>query len=220
MYVSFRLSSALRDERVSYVLLMAGFIIVASFLSTFVYVLWLWLIVLYPFWLVSFPFFSTPELYFGDWGRLTGYNINFFGMKIVSISPQNVLAYGFSFFFLINLVGAMLGYWINKRLLEESFKWNLFNFFFRGGILSFLVCYGITWVGWFALSLIIWYGANDVWFIIASNTLFFCRYFFWVPAAIATTIHGIYKWFRMRKEWNQACQSNSIIKQNEVNTTQ
>lgn len=200
MYVSFRLSSELSDERVSYVLLMAGFIIIASFLSTFVYVLWLWLIVLYPFWLVSFPFFSTPELYFGDWGRLTGYNITFFGMKIVSISPQNAHVYGFSFFLLINFVGVMLGYWINKKLLEGSLKWNLFNFFFRSGILCFLVCYGITWLGWFTLGLIIWQGANDVWLIIASNTLFFCRYFFWVPAVIATAIYGIHKWFRIKKK--------------------
>jgi len=202
MYLSFRLSSDLEHERLSYVLLMTGFIIIASLLSTFVYVLWLWLIILYPFWLISFPFFSTPELYFGDWGRLTGYHITFFGIEIVSISPQNVSIYSFSFFLLINLVGAMLGYWINKKLFEESFKWKLFDFFFRSGILSFLVCYGITWLDWFALSLIIWYGANDIWFIIASNILFFCRYFFWVPATIATAIYGIYKWSKSRKQYS------------------
>ncbi len=56
MYVSFRLSGETEHEHMSYVLLMAGFIIVASFLSTFVGILWLWIILLYPFWLVSFPF--------------------------------------------------------------------------------------------------------------------------------------------------------------------
>lgn len=200
MYVSFRLSSDLVQDRVSYVLLMTVFIIVVSFLSTFVCMLWLWLIFLYPFWLVSFPFFSTPELSLGDWGHLISYNINFFGMEIVSISPQNVLVYGFSFFLLINLVGAMLGYWINKKLLNEPFKWKLFDFFFRSGIWSFLVCYVIIWLDWFALGLIISYGINDIWFTIVTTIPFFCRYFFWVPATIATTIYGIYEWFRRRKE--------------------
>ena len=195
MYVSFRFSSILEHERVSYVLLMAGFIIVASLLSTFVYVLWLWLLVLYPFSLVSFPFSSTAmhTSLGGHTYHVTDYNVNFFGMQIVSISPQNIPVYGFSFFLLTNLVGAMLGYWINKKLLEESFKWKLFDFFFRSGILSFLVCYAILWLDLFALSLIVWYGANDIWFTIAMNILLFCRDFFWVPATIATAIYGIYK---------------------------
>ena len=202
MYVAFRLSSYLAHERISYVLLMTVFIIIASFLSAFVYNYWLWLIFLYPFWLVSFPFFSTPKLAHGGWGHLISYNINFFGMEIVSISPQNVLVYGFSFFLLINLVGAMLGYWINKNLLKESFKWKLFDFFFRSGIWSFLVCYAILWLDWFALGLIVWYGVNDIWFTIVSNTSFFCKYFFWVPATIATTIYGIYKWSKSRKQYS------------------
>jgi len=193
MYVSFRLSSDLEQKNVIHVLLMTGFIIVMSVLSTFVCILWLWIILLYPFWLVSFPFLSTPKLFFGDRGHLISYNINFFWMKIVSISPQNVLAYGFSFFFLINLVGAMLGYWINKKLLNEPFKWKLFDFLFRSGIWSFLACYAIIWLDWFALQLIVWYGVNDIWLTIVSSTSFFCRYFFWVPATIATAIYGIYK---------------------------
>lgn len=207
MYVSFRLSNILEHERVNYVLLMAGFIIVASLLSTFVTfvsVLWLWLLVLYPFWQVSFPFFSTatPTSAGVHTYYITGYNINFFEMEIVPISYQNIPVYGFSFFLLINLVGAMLGYWINKKLLEESFKWKLFNFFFRSGILSFLVCYGILWLDWIAISLIIWYGANDMWFIIASNILFFCRYLFLVPATIATAIYGIYERSKSRKQYS------------------
>lgn len=195
MYVSFRLSSDLEQKSVIHVLLMTGFIIVMSFLSTFVSILWLWIILLYPFWLVSFPFLSTPKLFLGDRGHLTGYNINFFWMEIVSISPQNVLAYGFSFFFLINLVGAMLGYWINKKLSDGSFEWILLNFFFRSGFWSFLVCYGILWLDWMAISLMMYYGASDISFIIASNILVFCKYFFLLPAVIATIIYGIQKWF-------------------------
>jgi hypothetical protein len=183
---------------------MAGFIIIASLLSTFIYVLWLWSIQLYPFSVVSFPFSSTAirTTVPSGWTYVTGHNVNFFGIEIVSISPQNMPVYGFSFFLLINLVGVILGYWSNKKLSEESFKWKLLNFFFRSGILAFIVCYGITWLDLFALSLIIWYGANDVWFIIASNILFFCRYFFWVPATIATAIYGIYKWSKSRKQYS------------------
>ncbi len=203
MYLSFRLSSNLEHERVSYVLLMTGFIIVASFLSTFIYMLWLWLLVLYPFWLVSFPFFSTAThtRMAAHAYSVTGYNINFFGMEILSISPQNIAVYGFSFFLLINLVGAMLGYWINKKLLDESFKWKLFNFFFRSGILSFLVCYGILWLTLIALSLMMYYGASDISFIIADNILFFSMYLFWIPAIIATAIYGIYERSKSRKQY-------------------
>jgi hypothetical protein len=196
MYVSFLFSDDIEYDYMSYVPLMAGFMIVVSLLSTYVCMFWLWLIFLYPFWSVSFPFYSTPELSFGDWGYLTGYNINFLGMEIVSLSPQNVLLYGFSFFLLINLVGAILGYWINKKFSEESLKRELFNFFFRSGILSFLVCYGIILLNWFTLGLIMQY--ED--FVIRSNILLFCKYFFWVPAVIATAIYGIYKWIGMRKE--------------------
>jgi len=196
MYVSFLFSDDVEYDYMSYVPLMAGFVIVVSLLSTYVCMFWLWLIFLYPFWSVSFPFYSTPELSFGDWGYLTGYNINFFGMEIVSLSPQNVLVYGFSFFLLINVVGAILGYWINKKFSEESLKRELFNFFFRSGILSFLVCYGIILLNWFTLGLITQYEE----FVIMSNILLFCKYFFWVPAVIATAIYGIYKWIGMRKE--------------------
>jgi len=131
---------------------------------------------------------------------ITDYNINFFGMEIVPISTQNILVYGFLFFLLINLVGAMLGYWINKKLLEESFKWKLFHFFFRSGILSFIVCYGILWLASIAISLMIYYGASDISFIIASNIWFFSRYLFLVPATIATAIYGIYKRSKSRKQ--------------------
>jgi len=199
-YVSFRLSRYLENERISYLLLMIGFIIIASLCSTFVYVLWLWLIFLYPFSLVSFPFFSDPQLSLGDWGHLTSYNIHFFEIEIMSISPQNVPVCGFAFFSLINLAGAMIGYWINKGLAEETFEWKLFNFFFRSGIWSFLVCYAIFWLSWFGLAAIVWYRVNGIWFTIVSNTFAFSRYYFWVPATITTAIYGTYKWFEKRKE--------------------
>jgi len=68
----------------------------------------------------------------------------------------------------------MLGYWINKRLPEESLKREMFDFFFKFGIWSsFLFFVGTTWI--FAVL-------------------------FWTFTAIATTIYGIYKWMGMRKE--------------------
>lgn len=198
LYVSFRLSSDLAQERVIYVLSITGFIIVVSFLSTFVCMLWDWVIFLYPFWLVSFPFFSIPEFLFNDPRTLlTSYKINFFGIEIVSISPQNLLVCGLSFFLAINLIGAMLGYWINRKFSGELFKWKLFDSFFRNGILSFLVCYTILWLNWFALDLIVWYRVDDIWFTIVGSITLFCRYFFWLPALI-TAIYEIYK--RPRKD--------------------
>jgi len=202
MYVSFRLSSDLAEERLDYVLLMTGFIIVASFLSTFVSILKVYLIVLYPFSLVSFPFFSISKLSHGDLGFLTGYDISFFGMEIGSISAQDATLYCFSIFLLINLVGVMLGYWINKKLAEGSLEWNLLNFLFRSGFWSFLICYAIVWLAWFASSLIVWYGVDGIWFIIVSNTMVFCKHFFWIPATIATAIYGIYKWSKSRKQYS------------------
>jgi hypothetical protein len=187
MYVAFSLSDKPEQEYMSYVLIMAGLVIVASFLSAFVSLFWFWLILLYPFWSVSFPFYSIPILSFGDWGYLTNYRINFVGIEIMSISPQNALVYGFSFFLLINLVGAILGYWIKQKTSEESLKRELFDFFFRSGILSFLVCYGIIWINWFALGLVTQYEE----FVIMSYILLFCRYFFWIPALIATIICGL-----------------------------
>ncbi|UCE15765.1 MAG: hypothetical protein JSV12_07850 [Candidatus Bathyarchaeota archaeon] len=194
------MSSYLAEERLGYPLLMAGVIIVASFLSTFAPIPNASLFFIYPFSLVSFPFSATAELSLGAWGYLTGYDINFFGMEIVPVSPQNVPAYGFWFFFLINLVGAMLGYWGDKKLSEGSLEWNLLDFFFRSVFWSFLICYAIVWLSWFALEQILWQGADNVWFMIVMNIALFCRLFFWIPATIATAIYGMHKWFGRRKE--------------------
>jgi len=191
LYVSFRLSSNTQVELPIHVLLMTGFVIVVSLLSTFTCMLWLWIILLYPFWLVSFPFFSTPELLFGDFGPLTSYNINFFGSNIFSISPQNVLVYGFSFYLMINIGGTLLGYLAGKVLCDKSFEWNLLDFFFRYGILSFLVCYGVIWLGWFALQYVVWYGVDHVWFAFVRNILFFCQHLFWVPSLVITIIYAV-----------------------------
>ena len=192
LYVSFRLSSNTRIELPIHVLLMTGFAIVVSLLSTFTCMLWLWIIFLYPFWLVSFPFYSTPELLFGDYGPLVSYNINIFGSNVSSISPQNVLVYGFSFYLIINIVGTLLGYLAGKVLCDKTFEWNLLNFFFRYAILSFLVCYGVIWLGWFALQYIAWYGVDHIWFAFVENVLFFCENFFWIPAVIVTVIYAVY----------------------------
>lgn len=192
MYVSFRLSSDFAPGRVVYALLMTAFIIVVSFLSAFVCVFWLWLIFLYPFWLLSFPFYLTPKPFRGYWGAITSYNINFLWVEIGFIPTENVLVNGFSFFLLINLVGAMVGYWLSKNLLNESFKRELFDFFFRSGIWSFLVCYIIFFLDWFALGLTAGHEVNNIWSTIIINIPFFCKNLFWIPAAIATTIYGIY----------------------------
>lgn len=191
LYVSFRLSSSTQSELPIHMLLMTGFAIVVSLLSTFTCMLWLWIMLLYPFWLVSFPFFSTPELFFGDFGPLTGYHISFFGSNIFSISPQNVLVYGFSFYLIINLGGALLGYLAGKVLRDKSFEWDILDFFFRYGILSFLVCCGVVWLGWFALQYMVWYGVNHVLFAFVENILFFCQYFFWVPSLLITIIYAV-----------------------------
>ena len=192
LYVSFRLSSNTQIELPIHVLLMTGFVIVVSLLSTFTCMLWLWIILLYPFWLVSFPFFSTPELLFGDQGPLTSYNINFFESNIFSVSPQNVLVYGFSFYLIINIGGTLLGYLAGKVLRDKTFEWNLLDFLFHYAILSFLVCYGVIWLGWFALQFMVWYGVNHIWFAFVENVLFFCKHFFWIPAVIATVIYAVY----------------------------
>jgi len=193
MYVSFRLASDFAQNRVFYVLLMSGVIIMMSLLSAFVSIFWLWLIFLYPFWLLSFPFYLTTKPLHGYWGAISGYNINFFWMEIGSISTENVLVNGFSFFLLINLVSAMVGYWLSKNLLKEPFKRELFDFFFRSGTLSFLVCYIIFFLDWFALGLTAKLEINEIWSTIILNIPFFCTNLFWMPAAIATTIYWIYK---------------------------
>lgn len=192
LYVSFRLSSDSQLELPIHVLLMTGFVIVVSLLSTFTCMLWLWIIFLYPFWLVSFPFFSTPELLFGDHGPLTGYNINLFGSNIFSVSPQNVLVCGFSFYLMINIAGTLIGYLAGKVLCDKSFQWKLLDFVFHYAILSFLVCYGVVWLGWFALQYMVWYGVNHIWFAFVENVLLFCKHFFWIPAVIATVIYAVH----------------------------
>jgi len=53
----------------------------------------------------------------------------------------------------------MLGYWINKRLPEESLKRDMFDFFSKSGILFFVLFMGLTWIFWiFAVTATTIYG--------------------------------------------------------------
>ena len=190
MYASYHWA---KISKKPYVLRMAFFIILMSFVSTF-FVAGFLFAIYYPLSWLSFPFLSSVEQ-LHSYTPVTAYKIHFFTLEIVSISPQNAPLYVFSFFLLVNLVGAILGYWINKRLLTESFKRNLFDFFFQSWVISLLGCY--TLLGCYIISSS--YLRVTGWFAIANIIYLFCAYFFWIPALIATTIYGI-KWFRRRKE--------------------
>jgi len=179
-------------------MLMAGWVILVSLLTIFLAPAWILALFILPFMLLSFPFFSTVEQ-LHSYTPITAYNIQFFTLKIVSISPENSLVYGFSFFTSVNLVGAVLGYKINKILLEKSLKRNLFDLFLKSTPISFGACYLFMVLFYFALGLITGYrldnylNDNTLWFIIMNIIYLFTLYFFWIPALIATILYGIYK---------------------------
>lgn len=201
MYVSYRWT---KTGKKTYICMMVFFVILVSFLSTFLGYAWILLSILYPLWLLSFPFLSSVEQLHSH-QPVTGYNIQFITMEIVSIPPQNAVLYGFMFFLSVNLIGAILGYWIDKRFLTESFKRNLFDFFFRSGAISLLACYIIAILYNIILREITGYQVNHylndhtLWYTLGDTIHLFSIYFFWTPAAIATTVYGIYERFR-RKE--------------------
>lgn len=174
--------------RKTHVLLTTLFIVLASLLSTFFVYAWRLSFFLYPPRFLSFPFSSAVGVH--RWWGVTTYDIYFFTLKVVSISPQNAPLYGFMFFLLVNITGATLGYWIGKRLLRESLERNLFDFFSKSGVLSFIVCFFIFWITRARAPLIS--------YLIYS----FCVYFFWIPAGIATAFYGIYKWLRIKNKSN------------------
>jgi len=126
---------------------------------------------------LSFPFYTDPfaESSTTFFPFATHHGLGFLGWRISSFTlplQLETLAFLTSFFLLVNLVGAMLGYWINKKLPEQSLEREIFDFFFKSGILFFLFLMVATWI--FAVL-------------------------FWTFAAIATAIYGIYKWIGMRK---------------------
>jgi len=169
--ISFLLARSVR-RKVSYILLLIPITILMSFFSANY-------VDRYRSWLGPLPL-STP-FYTDDFAEnptaffpfATHHGLYFLGWRISSFTlplQLETLAFLTSFFLSINLLGAMLGYWINKRLPEESLKRDMFDFFFKSGILFSLYFVGSTWI--FAVL-------------------------FWT---IATAIYGIYKWFRRRKE--------------------
>lgn len=183
-------------------LLTIVFTVLASLVSTFLGFAWIVWFLFYPILLLSFPFVSTFEDSLSSLS--TEYNINLCTLRIVSIPPENAYLYGFLFFFSVNLIGTILGYWINKRLLEGSFKRKMFDLFIESVFLSFIFCFFLYYVTLFLRPARLNHYLNDntLWINIADNIILFCIFYFWVPALIATTIHGIYKWSRTCKRYS------------------
>lgn len=197
MFISYHLVRRFSSQ--TYAVLMACWVIVASLLTIFLARAWILALFLLPFMLLSFPFFSTVEQ-LHSYTPITAYNIQFFTLRIASISPENAFVYGFSFFALVNLIGAVLGNKINKILLEKSLKRNLFDFFLKGTPASLAAFYLFMVLFYFALGIITqgyrvnhYLNDNILWFTIMNIVYFLTLYFFWVPALIATIIYGIYE---------------------------
>lgn len=154
-------------------LLTAFFIVLASLFSTFLAYAWILLIILYPFWLLSYPFVSYVAISLSP-HYIGPYDIYLCSLKIASISREYVLFFGFLFFFSVNLLGAILGYWIDKKLTEESLKRKMLDFFIKSFFVSLVTCFPILLFSTF------WF--STLWFSIAI-------YLFWTPAVIATAIY-------------------------------
>jgi len=82
---------------------------------------WILLIFLYPLWLLSYPFVSAVEISLSP-SYVWPYDIYLCGLRMASIPHESAPSYGFVFFFSVNPLGAIAGYLINKKLLEESSK--------------------------------------------------------------------------------------------------
>jgi len=107
-----------------------AFIILVSFISTFLTSLGFFLAVLFflwPLWFVSYPFMGL-FVWRRSFGVVVGYDIRFFTLRIVSLPTEYAPLLGFGFFLLFNLAGALLGYWIGTRYripLFGSKKWKV-----------------------------------------------------------------------------------------------
>jgi len=195
MYLSYYASRAwMKTYYLDYVLGMIGLILVTSLSSTAISTYYLFYF-FYPFASLSFPFSSIVhvDVYreMGDYTYAYTHDIQFLSLRILSVSNESIrLLFVFSFYLLVNFLGVILGYWFEKRLAEEPFKAELFEFFSFSGFCSFGVCYFISLIlPWIAVALSLY--SLPIMYII-----FFCIYFFWIPALIATTIYGL----KRRKE--------------------
>jgi hypothetical protein len=163
-------------------------ILVISLSSTVLPNIPLFLVFSYPFASLSFPFSSSGYYPFSS----GGYYIQFLSREILFVSNGGIrLLIFFSFYLLVNFLGVILGYWLEKKLAEEQIKTELFEFFSISGFCSFGACYFIS---------LILYGTAVTLRLNVLPSLyiifFFCVYYFWVPALIATAIYGL----KRRKE--------------------
>jgi hypothetical protein len=155
-------------------------ILVISLSSTVLPNIPLVLVFSYPFASLSFPFSSSGYYY-----------IQFLSQEILFVSNGGIrLLIFFSFYLLVNFLGVILGYWLEKRLAEEQFKAELFEFFSISGFCSFGACYFISLI-LYGIAVTLRLNVLPLYII-----FFFCVYYFWVPALLATAIYGL----KRRKE--------------------
>jgi len=194
MLISYRLAGRFSSQ--TYAVSMAGWVILASLVTTFLAPAWILFMFLYPFVLLSFPFFSTVEQ-LHSYTPITAHNIQLFTLKIASIPHEfNGFAYSHLFFLLVNLAGVILGYWIDERLLKESLKRKMLNFFFYSVIWSIPAFYFINLSYFYAVGAATGYYLSEntqFWYTLWNILILFITYLFWTPALIAAIIYGIYK---------------------------
>jgi hypothetical protein len=193
MLFSILLSYYLANENQGkeYVLLTVLSVIAISLLSIFGFPLepWIYWYSIILFSSLSFPFFVTSEYQHNDPWDIASYNVDFFTLKTVSIPPQTLIIYGFLLFALINSIGAILGYWINKKLSVRSIKQaETFEFFSKNTTLFWIGCYVIL-----LATIILSPGPLNY---IVQNILYLWRFWFWIPPLAAT---AIYAWHKRRE---------------------
>jgi len=74
---------------------------------------------------LSLPFYTNIIIHCGDFGCSPNYEIYFLSVKLSALGTYPTLGgfiLGYTFFLLLNLVGAIFGYWISKsKFLEKYF---------------------------------------------------------------------------------------------------
>lgn len=179
MYASYHLA---KFNRRVYIPTMVSLAILISCLSTFFTISPIYVTGFLPTFFLSFPFFHHQEQYIVglEWGRtyITESNIHFLDMRILTMPAQDAFLFVFLFLLLINLFGAVFGYWVYRRLSGRLFERKIFDFFCRSLFVSFI------------FSLFIFYATPL--FLFGGFLLYVCIPFLWIPAAIATAIYGIH----------------------------
>ncbi len=112
-----------------YILTMAVFIILISLLPAIIgmtmNIFWL---ICFPFSFLSFPFYAYGESV--AWIR--NVRIHFLTIDLTNPLPYDLgtRLVAFPFFLLVNVLGALLGYWMGKKLKMELFDSGLWTVFF------------------------------------------------------------------------------------------